>query len=159
MASLAPGASWTFTYVTTPTATGAAYNYAYVTADAPCGAQLNVTDDHSVLVINPAIDIVKGGPNGEVGAGSEIMWTFSIKNIGDAPLINVIFDDPLLSESKTYTDNEGVLAVGAYWNFTLKSIAPNEPGTVTNVATVTASSQCGDVSDVSDSSAFVVEIF
>jgi uncharacterized repeat protein (TIGR01451 family) len=66
MASLAPGASWTFTYVTTPGATGAAVNYAYVTADAPCGAQLNVTDDHSVLVINPAIEIVKGGPNGEV---------------------------------------------------------------------------------------------
>ena len=158
MASLAPGEYWNFTYVTTPEATGAAYNYAYVTADAPCGAQLNVTDDHSVLVINPAIDIVKGGPNSEVGAGSEIVWTFSIKNIGDAPLINVIFDDPLLVVSKTYTDNGGVLAVGAYWNFTLKSFAPNEPGTVTNVATVTASSQCGDVSDISDSSIFVVEI-
>ncbi len=76
-------------------------------------------------MINPAIDIVKGGPNSEVGAGSEIVWTFSIKNIGDAPLINVIFDDPLLAVSKTYTDNGGVLAVGAYWNFTLKSIAPN----------------------------------
>jgi uncharacterized repeat protein (TIGR01451 family) len=158
LASLAPGASWTLTYVTTPEATGAAVNYAYVTADAPCGAQLNVTDDHSVLVINPAIEIVKGGPNGEVGAGSQITWTFSIKNIGDAPLINVIFDDPLLAVSKTYTDNGGVFAVGAYWNFTLNSIAPEEPGTVTNEATVTASSQCGDVSDISDSSAFVVVV-
>jgi uncharacterized repeat protein (TIGR01451 family) len=112
--SLAPGEYWNFTYVTTPGATGAANNYAYVTADAPCGAQLNVTDDHSVMVINPAIEIVKGGPNSEVGAGSEIIWTFSIKNIGDTPLSNVIFDDPLLGVTETYTDNGGVLAVGAY---------------------------------------------
>ncbi len=110
------------------------------------------------MVINPAIDIVKGGPNSEVGAGSEIVWTFSIKNIGDTPLSNVIFDDPLLGVTKTYDDNGGVLAVGAYWNFTLSSIAPSEPGTVTNEATVTGQSECGTVTDVSDSSAWVVEV-
>ncbi len=158
MASLAPGAYWNFTYTTTPAETGSAYNYAYVTATAACGYQLNETDDHSVMVINPAIELIKGGPDEEVGEGSEIIWTFSIENTGDANLINVIFDDPLLGETFPYTDNGGVFVPGAKWEFTLSSTAPTGEGSVENIATVTGTSECGSVTDISSSSAWTVTI-
>lgn len=158
LASLAPGAYWNFTYTTTPAETGSVYNYAYVTANAPCGYQLNETDDHSVIVINPSIELIKGGPTDKVPAGSEFTWTFRIENTGDSNLIEVMFTDLNLSDARTYTANGGVFVPGAIWEFTIPDTAPGQPGKVWNDASVTAKSQCGSVTDISDSSAWVVDI-
>ncbi len=58
-------------------------------------------------------------------------------NTGDTPLSNVVFNDPPVGVTLTYTENGGVLAVGAKWEFTYTTVAP-ESGDVDNYAYVTA---------------------
>jgi uncharacterized repeat protein (TIGR01451 family) len=136
------GASYSWTQNSNaPMSSGTVTNVGSVVASSQFGDVSDSSDSVSVSVVNPKISIQKGGPD-NVEPGADIVWTFSIVNTGDTPLTNVVFNDPPVGVTLTYTDNGGVLAVGAKWEFTYTTVAP-ESGDVDNYAYVTALGSCG----------------
>jgi uncharacterized repeat protein (TIGR01451 family) len=138
--TLAPGEYYNFTYVTVAEAPGEAYNYAYVTGESICGIEVNETDDHTVMVINPGMSFEKGGPNC-VFVGDDIVWTFAVQNTGDVNLSNVVLTDPPVGQVIPYTDNGGILEPGMWWNLTYTTTA-SQAGEAYNYAYVTADTEC-----------------
>jgi uncharacterized repeat protein (TIGR01451 family) len=154
--TLEPGQWANLTYTTVAIEAGEVTNYAYVTANGPCGSTLNVTDDHTVKVCDPAIALEKSGPV-EVLIGDPIVWEFYVQNIGADPLFNVTLIDPYLGLILVFTDNGGIFEPGMWWNFTESSMATEE-GIVTNVAFVEADGCCGAKLNVTDDHSVEVKI-
>jgi uncharacterized repeat protein (TIGR01451 family) len=70
-------------------------NTAKVTGTDDFGRQVSATDDHSVIIIHPAIKVEKSGP-ATAHEGDTVTYTFKVTNIGDAALSNVqVVDDKL----------------------------------------------------------------
>ncbi|MFP4169647.1 MAG: hypothetical protein ACLFUV_01290 [Methanomassiliicoccales archaeon] len=128
-------------------------NTAYVTAEGPVGSSFNMSDDHTVDIVCPAITIEKGGPD-EVDPGDTITWTFEVCNTGNETLENVTVDDPYLGE----TIEIGTMEPGDCEQFTLESVAEQAGTNIENVAYVTADGPCGAELNASDDHLVTVRI-
>jgi uncharacterized repeat protein (TIGR01451 family) len=175
--SLAPGASDTASfsaiYIITPAdiASGQVVNQATVNGTAPNNAVATDLSDHTdffndrptvvALANQPAVAIVKqfagysiGDGDGIPELGEAVLYSFTVSNTGNVPLYNITVTDgnatvsggPLLSLSVGASDST---TFTASHTLTLADLAAL---TITNQATVNASSFAGPVSDLSDES-------
>jgi uncharacterized repeat protein (TIGR01451 family) len=181
LASLAPGASDFTTFTATYTITQADINAGFFTNQATVFGEdpdlvvvSDLSDDQTVLTDNPtvtplaqkaAIAIIKTGVfrdndgNGIAQAGDFIDYTFTVSNLGDAAVENVVVNDPLLGgniagPASGDTNNDGILDFGEVWIFeatyTLTQDDIDESAVV-NQATVDGKTLGGiDLRDISD---------
>src|SRR4051794_18383399 len=89
-------------------------NSAKVTGTDDFSRQVSATDDHSVIIIHPAIKVEESGP-ATAHEGDSVTYTFKVTNIGDVALSGVTLNDdklgvvgttiPMLSagDSQTFT--------------------------------------------------------
>ncbi len=126
----------------------------------------NVNDDDTETVVlcqNAEIEITKSTDGDTVNCnpyvvGSTINYTFTVSNLGDVDITNVVVNDPLLGGAVAGPasgdgSNLGVLEVGEVWtyngsyNVTQVNI---DNGVVTNTATVEGETALGPVDDTSN---------
>jgi len=121
---LAPDEVWTF-QVTAAIAEDTT-NVATVTADfsVPTNSEVPVTgtvsdwDDAVVDVVAPAIDVVKvADKDFVIEPGEDVVYTYTVTNIGDVPLFDVVLDDDVLGTVGAV----GMLAVGESMTFEVTS--------------------------------------
>jgi hypothetical protein len=117
-------------------------NLATVIATNECGGECSDEDPSGYFGAEPAIAIDKT-TNGEDGpcllAGGEVIWTYTVTNIGNVPVSNVVVtDDQGVAVSCPVTE----LAVGESMICTAAGVVAE--GDYSNLATVTAEHQCGD---------------
>ncbi|MDT8413986.1 MAG: gliding motility-associated C-terminal domain-containing protein, partial [Flavobacteriaceae bacterium] len=179
--SLAPGESDFTTFTATYTITQADINAGFFINQATVFGEdpvlvvvSDLSDDQTVLGDNPtvtplsqkaAIAIIKTGVfrdadgNGIAQAGDFIDYTFTVSNLGDAAVENVVVTDPLLGgnipgPASGDTNTDGILDFGEVWiyeaTYTLTQDDINESAVV-NQATVDGRTLGGiDLRDVSD---------
>jgi len=86
---------WTCTHTVTALDPNPLPNTAKVTGTDDFSRQVSATDDHTVIIIHPAITIVKSGP-ATAHEGDTVTYSFKVTNTGDAALSNVqVTDDKL----------------------------------------------------------------
>ncbi|TLM97702.1 MAG: DUF11 domain-containing protein, partial [Actinobacteria bacterium] len=149
--SLAPGASVTLTTsaaIAADTVNVATAVGTYSVSGGPTG-NVSASDDASVDVINPAIDVTKAASPSAIIAGDTVTYTYVVTNIGDVPLVNVVLTDDKLGQVGTVAN----LPVGASQTFTSSAVL-SVP--TTNTVTAVGSDQYGH--QVSDSANAFVEV-
>ncbi|MBI4897518.1 MAG: DUF11 domain-containing protein, partial [Actinobacteria bacterium] len=137
---LSPGETWTFTC--SKAISVDTVNVATATGKDKLGKSVSDTDDATVDVIAPSIDVDKTASPTLVHAGDTVTYTIVATNDGDVPLYNVeVTDDkcsPLTGPGATDIGGDDVLSVGEFWVFTC-SKAINEE--TVNVATASGDDQ------------------
>jgi uncharacterized repeat protein (TIGR01451 family)/gliding motility-associated-like protein len=181
LASLAPGqtnsTTFTATYVITQAdiILGFFVNQATVFGfDPGSNGVSDLSDDQTVLKDNPTVTplarkelfaLIKTGAfrendgDGISEAGEFIDYTFTVTNLGDMAIENIVINDPLLGgvvagPSSGDTDSDSILDVNEVWIFnatyTLTQFDIDEAGVI-NQATLTGKSIGGtDLQDLSD---------
>jgi uncharacterized repeat protein (TIGR01451 family) len=143
---LAAGQSKAFSITRPVTGTGSHVNTVTVVAQDNEQNVDTATDDASVRIVRPAIEVVKTSDATELGVeqGSTVVYTYQVRNTGDVPLSNVdVVDDKLGDVALDVT-----LGVGESKTFT-KSTQLFED--TINVATVSGQDEFGhSVSDTDD---------
>jgi uncharacterized repeat protein (TIGR01451 family) len=107
-----------------------------------------VSDTATVTVVNPAIRITKVPSATLVHAGDEVTYTYTVTNIGDVPLENVIVSDDKLGT----IGNGGTLQAGASTVLTATTTLSRR---TVNVATVVGTYHNGDIDQTVTDNAFV----
>ena len=112
-------------------------------------------------VLQPAIQIVKGGP-ALVHRGDTITYTFEVTNPGEVELFDVVLSDPICDPG-TITpgaDVDGSLAVGEVWHFSCTHlVTESDPDPIPNTATVRGDTHQGEGGqEVTDTDDHVVDI-
>jgi len=127
-------------------------NVATVTGTPPVGPDVTDSDDAQVVVINPAIQIVKtSDATGSNQIGDLITYTFEVSNIGDVTLTNVTVLDSLYGSIDIFqtTLNPGEVTSGTAQHIVTQ--ADIDSGLRHNVATATGNPPIGDpVTDTDD---------
>lgn len=151
---LEPAGSWTFQV--TAAIDVDTTNVATVTADysVPAADQEPVTgtvsdwDDAFVDVVAPAIDVVKSADKDFViEPGEDVVYTYTVTNIGDVPLFDVVLDDDVLGA----VGATGMLAVGESMTFEATSFVDTD---TVNTVVATGTDEYGH--EVSDSAEWTV---
>jgi uncharacterized repeat protein (TIGR01451 family) len=163
-AVLEPGEVWTYTcdHVVTeddPFVVAAAdgsnviVNTATVVGTADDGRTTQDTDDHTVTVINPAIDIVKEVNPQSGNPGDIVTYTYAVTNTGDTTLYNVSVDDDVIGHIGDIAE----LAPGETVTLTKDWELPSGViGTVTNVGTATGTDVLGKTVTADDDADVVI---
>jgi uncharacterized repeat protein (TIGR01451 family) len=147
---LEPGETWTYgcEHVVTkddPFVTTAAdgsnviLNTATVSGTADDGRTTEDTDDHTVQVIDPAIEIVKTVNPQSGSPGDTVTYTYVVTNTGDTTLFDVSVDDDVIGHIGDIAE----LAPGESVTLTKDWELPNHAGAVTNVGTATGTDVLG----------------
>ena len=146
---LDPGEIWLFQCVTSLAADTVNTAIASGQPSNPQGLPLpgippvSAQDTESVDVVAPKINLVKSASAPIVNLNGSVLYTFTVTNPGDTPLVNVNLVDnqcsPLSAPVKTGGDNDGLLEPGETWTYTCTKQLTQD---TTNTATVT-----GDPSD------------
>jgi uncharacterized repeat protein (TIGR01451 family) len=148
-ATLAPGASETYTYVYTVTQAdvdaGSIYNVATATGTDPNGGPVEDEDDETVTAEqDPSIALTKtAAPQTYSAEGDQITYTFTVENDGNVTLTGVTVTDPLFNLSF----GPATLAPGASETYTYVytvTQADVDAGSIYNVATATGKDPNGD---------------
>ncbi len=107
--------------------------------------------------LQPGIDVVKkADPAGPVKPGTEVTYTYTVKNTGDTPLLKVaVTDDKCAPVEYTSgdTNSDSKLDITETWIFTCKAIL-NE--TTKNVATATGEDSLGQKVEDTDTVTVIV---
>src|SRR5207248_1520645 len=105
-------------------------NTAKVTGTDDFGRSVSATDDHSVIIIHPAIQVVKTGES-TAHEGQTVTYGFLVKNTGDVALFNVTYTfkvtntgDDLLGNISVVDDKLGQIG-------TINSLASGASKTLT----------------------------
>ena len=151
-ATLAVGEAWRFECDHTVTSAdgNVVHNLARVTGDHE-GGTVRDTDTHDVDVIHPGIHLQTTATPTSGPAGTLIVYTYAVTNMGDTPLFDVsVIDDKL--------GNVGVIATlgaGATAELTAETTLGSSP--TTNVATATGEDRLGmSIEDTDAASVTVV---
>ena len=154
---LQPNETWNYSCTTTLTQTTTntvTANGTDVISEIP----LESVDTATVIVIHPAIQLVKSASASEVVAGSSVTYAFVVTNIGDDALTQVSVTDPNCSpitfESELLGDGDSILEPTEQWRY-ICSRTINQTTLNTAVANAT-DSLGGDVA--SDSSSVTVVV-
>jgi uncharacterized repeat protein (TIGR01451 family) len=118
------------------------------------------TDDASVTVNCPEIQIVKGGPD-LAHVGDTIPYTFDVTNTGDVDLHDVTLTDPICDAGTIQLvddgDGDATLAVGETWRYTCTHVVTDtDPDPLPNTATVSGTDD--NDTTVSDEDSHTVDL-
>ena len=142
-ATLSVGEDWRFECDHTVTSGDGTliHNQATVTGDHE-GGTVTDTDTHDVDVIHPGIDLEKTATPTSGPAGTPIVYTYTVTNIGDTPLFDVSVNDDKVGPVGVIA----TLAAGASAELRFEITLGSSP--ITNVATATGEDRLGgSVSD------------
>jgi uncharacterized protein YciU (UPF0263 family) len=115
-------------------------NTATVVGTADDGRTTQDTDDHTVTVIDPAIDIVKEVNPQSGNPGDIVTYTYAVTNTGDTTLYDVSVDDDVIGHIGDIAE----LAPGETVTLTKDWELPSDTiGAVTNVGTATGTDVLG----------------
>jgi uncharacterized protein DUF11 len=130
------GEVWTFTCTTK--LTGTTTNTGTGTGKDDEGNTATDTDQATVTVLDPKIVIDKVANLTRVGVGDPVLFIYTVKNPGDAPLSNVVVTDdkcgPVTFTSGD-TDNDSLLDPSETWRFDCTATM-STAGDITNTGTV-----------------------
>jgi uncharacterized repeat protein (TIGR01451 family) len=91
---------WTCAHTVTAGDPNPLPNTAKVTGTDDFGRSVSATDDHTVIVIHPTIQVVKSGP-ATAHEGQTVTYSFKVTNTGDVALSNVQVNDDKLGSIGT----------------------------------------------------------
>ena len=100
------------------------------------------TDQATVTVVKPGINIVKAPDKTQVEAGTTVVYSYDVTNTGDTPLSDVKVSDNMCSPVtyKSGDDGDSLLELGEVWKYQCsKALTATE----TNIATVTGKDKLG----------------
>jgi ethanolamine utilization microcompartment shell protein EutS len=154
---LEPGETWTYgcehvvldndPFVTTADdGSNVILNTATVSGTADDGRSTEATDDHTVTVIDPAIDIVKTVNPQSGNPGDTVTYTYVVTNTGDTTLYDISVDDDVIGHIGDIPE----LAPGASVTLTKDWVLPSGKPTVTNVGTATGTDVLGKTVTAND---------
>ncbi len=143
IALLSVGASYTFIYTTNPTAD--VTNIVDASATDSLGGPVGDTDNDSVDVIHPAIDVTITADPTLIHSGDAVAWEVVVTNTGDDPLTGVT-----LVDDNGYSYPVFDLAVGESRTF---NYTTNPTADVTNVVDASGTDSLGGAVSDSDSDA------
>jgi hypothetical protein len=124
-----PGASQTFCHTPAAGATSPVVNTATITCDViGFDNQIADSDDHSVDLIDPAIEVTKSGPD-TAKVGDEVCWDIGFENTGTGALENC-------SGSDSFLGDLGAFEAGVTQSFCHTTTA-SDPNPIENTATIT----------------------
>jgi uncharacterized repeat protein (TIGR01451 family) len=107
----------------------------------PAQTKVCDTDDHTLTVLHPGINVVKSGP-AQANPGDSITYTFTVTNTGDTPLSITEVSDSIAGNGSYVsgdTNNNDLLDLTETWTFTAGyNIPANQEGNVLNTVTVCA---------------------
>ncbi|MBI4743874.1 MAG: DUF11 domain-containing protein [Actinobacteria bacterium] len=116
------------------------------------GGTVTDTDTKTVIVISPKIEITKTVNRTTIYKGEKVTYTYTVKNTGDDPLINVtLTDDKLGQITEPFNLNPGQEKT-----FTRENIVLNQ--TTTNIVTATGTDSLGGTVTDTDTKTVIVEI-
>src|SRR5206468_1716230 len=125
-------------------------NTATATGTSDDGRDATDSDDHSVDLIHPAIQIAKTVDPKSGNPGDTVTYTYVVTNTGDTTLYDVSVDDDVIG----HIGDVAELAPGESVTLTKDFVLPSGNPEVTNVGTATGTDTLGEqVSD--DDDAFV----
>jgi uncharacterized repeat protein (TIGR01451 family) len=129
-------------------------NTAMVSGTADDGRSTTDTAEWEVLLITPAIDIVKTVNPVSGEPGDTVTYTYVVTNTGDTTLYGVSVDDDILG----HIGDIEVLEPGDSVTLTKDWVLPSNPPVVTNVGTATGTDELGTtVSATDDAVVTIVE--
>jgi len=139
-ATLAVGASENYTYTYTVQAGDPSPLLNTVTAvyGGTCFSNLSVSDNHSVTLVNPSIEVAKTPVNPISKVGDDVTFTITIENTGDCPLIRDSVSDNLsvFPDPNTYAPFYSIPASSSVsGNFTY-TVQDTDPDPLVNLVTV-----------------------
>ncbi|MCW5520650.1 VWA domain-containing protein, partial [Aureitalea sp. L0-47] len=165
------GEVWTYTASYTVTqpdiVNGQVVNVATVDGNVTgSSASFNVNDDDSetfTLCQNAEIEITKA-TDGDTSncnpyiEGSTVNYTFTVSNLGDVDVTNLVVNDPLLGgvvagPASGDVSNPGVLDIGEVWTYNASynvTQADIDAGIISNTATANGDTALGAVNDTSN---------
>jgi hypothetical protein len=131
--------TWTFRCTTALTTT--TRNTATATGTDDLGRPVSDTDTALVVVIDPAIALVKTASVPAGNVGDVVSYDYVVTNPGDVHLLAVTVTDdrcgPVTYQSGD-ADGDAALDTDEMWRYTCEATLPDVDGPFTNVATVTA---------------------
>jgi len=140
---LAPGETWDYECTVASMTKAKATNKATVTVKDPQDQPLKATDSVTVEVKVPKLELTKTVDQSIVYPGTEVTYTYVVRNAGETPFRGPANKNAWMSDDKctpvTYvsgdTSADSILGVGESWTYTCSSTI-NE--NTTNTATVKA---------------------
>jgi uncharacterized repeat protein (TIGR01451 family) len=142
---LDPGETWDVTH-SGVAIEGLYSNTASVIADGSCGGSVSAYDSSHYIGLNAAIDIEKytngvdadAAPGPAIPVGNAVTWTYTVENIGNVNLTNVVVTD---SQGVTVTyqsgdDGDSILEENEVWTYTGSGTAT--AGQYSNTGSVTS---------------------
>jgi uncharacterized repeat protein (TIGR01451 family) len=152
---LDPGETWTYNCSVALSADTT--NVVTVGGTHPMGGTVEDTDNYTVDVINPQIEVSKTADPTTIYAGETVTYTYEVRNTGDDPLTNVNVSDNKCSPV-TYVSgdvsSDSVMGVGESWIYTcITTLSTSTTNTATAVGTDSAG---GTVRDTATASVDVV---
>lgn len=114
-------------------------NHVTVTGTSPSEVVVNANDNHTLVILNPQIHVVKSGP-ATATAGSTVTYTFTVTNTGNTPLDYISVFDSITGEGiyvSGDTNGNEVLETTETWIFNdTYTIPANQVSSVVNTVEV-----------------------
>ncbi len=105
--------------------------------------QVCATDSHTLVVLHPAIKVVKTANMSSAKPGDTVTYSFTVTNTGDTPLSGLTVNDSILGKGVYQSGDlnaNGLLDMTETWVYTASYLVPAVPANSTITNTVTA---CG----------------
>jgi uncharacterized repeat protein (TIGR01451 family) len=128
-----------------------------VTAEGTDNLGLTVADNdtHTVDVLHPVIDVIKTADKTYAYWEDTVIYTFTVRNIGDCTLYNVTLVDTIFGDLTGYLP-DNTLDIGEVNIFNYTYVIPEYSGDIINVVTATGNDALG--LEVSDSDGWTVVV-
>jgi len=150
---LSPGEEWTYhcTHIATAADGSSILNTASATGNDPLGKTVEATANHTVVLLHPAISIVKTADPVSITDSGSVTYTYVITNSGDAVLHDVLVTDDVLGT----IGSVGVLAPGESVTMA-KTVNVDTTTPPTNIGTATGTDVLGQTVTSTDDATITV---
>ena len=146
--TMAPGESRTVTLTAPTTGDNCAVipNVAVVAASNEVQANTgNNSDDASITIACPDIEVVKDAPNTPISVGGDLVYTITVTNIGNGTANDVVLKDTLPAGFDWEVDNAACDIAGGVLTCDLGDMAPDATVTITLTAPTSGDPETGNV--------------